>query len=246
MQKEILSLLGSFLSNSVSGKNEQKGSIESRSVQVEETDFKYQIYVPANSGNLRNLPLIVFLHGIGQRGSGGFLPTEGGSGAIARHYLGQVPAIILLPQCRVGSFWSDPVMEKMVMLEIEQTVEEFGADSKRTSLTGISMGGYGVWFLAARHPEKFAALVSICGGSPFTHGERFSSIAEKVGKTPAWLFHGADDKVVPVTESRQIVEALESLGGRVKYNEYAGVGHNVWMNALTEKELLPWLLTQRT
>jgi len=247
MQKELFSLLGSFLSNAVSAKNgERQGTIESRDVRIESNGFKYQVYVPAQSNSSQNLPLIVFLHGIGQRGSGGFVPTEGGSGAIARHYLAQVPAIILLPQCRPGSFWSDPVMEKMVMREIAQTVEEFGADSKRVYLTGVSMGGYGVWHLAARHIEQFAALVSICGGSPITKEIRFAPIAEKVGKTPAWVFHGTDDKIVPVTESRQIVEALKASGGNVKYSEFAGVGHNVWMNVLTEKELLPWLLAQRT
>jgi predicted peptidase len=70
-------------------------------------------------------------------------------------------------------------------------------------------------------------------------------LAEKIGKTPAWVFHGADDKVVQVGESRQIVNALKANGGKVKYSEYAGVGHNVWMKALAEKELLPWLFEQR-
>lgn len=246
MQKELFSLLGGFLSSAVSARSgERQGSIETRDVRVENDDFKYQVYVPAQLDSLQNLPLIVFLHGIGQRGSGGFVPTEGTSGGLARHYLVQVPALILLPQCRLGSYWSDPLMEKMVMREINQTVEEFGADASRVYLTGVSMGGYGVWHFAARHVEKFAALVSICGGSPITVGDRFSPIAEKVGKTPTWLFHGADDRVVPVSESRQIVEALKANGGNVKYNEYAGVGHHVWMNALTEKELLPWLLAQR-
>ena len=246
MQKELLSLLGGLLSSAVSAKSgERQGSIQSRTVRVESDDFKYQVYVPAQLDSRQNLPLIVFLHGIGQRGSGGFVPTESTSGALVRHYLAQVPAIILLPQCRLGSYWSDPLMEKMVMQELSQTVEEFGADARRVYLTGVSMGGYGVWHFALQHIEKFAALISICGGSTITSGSRFSPIAIKVGKTPTWLFHGADDKVVPVSESRQIVEALKANDGNVKYNEYPGVGHNVWMNALTEKELLPWLLAQR-
>jgi predicted peptidase len=246
MQKELLSLLGGLISTTLSAKSsERQGSIESRTARVESDDFKYQVYVPAQMDNRQNLPLIVFLHGIGQRGSGGFVPVEGTSGALARHYLAQVPALILLPQCRPGSYWSDPLMEKMVMREIMQTVREFSADAKRVYLTGVSMGGYGVWHFALRHSEKFAALISICGGSPITIGSRFSPIAEKIGKTPAWLFHGADDKIVPVSESRQIVEALKANGGNVKYNEYPGVGHHVWMNALTEKELMPWLLAQR-
>jgi predicted peptidase len=246
MQKELLSLFGGLLSNAVSAKNgETQGNIESRTIQLESANFDYQVYVSSQIQSGRKLPIIVFLHGIGQRGSGGFVPTTGAGGAFVRHYFGQVPAIILMPQCRLGSYWSDPVMEQMVMREIAQTVEEFGADERRIYLTGVSMGGYGVWHLASHHAGKFAALVSICGGSSIIKGDRFSSLAEKIGKTPAWLFHGADDKIVPVTESRQIVETLKANQGNVKYNEYPGVGHNVWLNALAEKDLMPWLLAQR-
>jgi predicted peptidase len=133
----------------------------------------------------------------------------------------------------------------MVMQAIERTVEEFRADSKRLYLIGVSMGGYGVWHFASAYPQKLAALVSICGGSPVVSGDRFSSIAQKIGKTPAWLFHGAEDKVVPVSESRELVKALKANNNDVKYNEYPGVGHNVWLNALGEKELMPWLLAQK-
>jgi predicted peptidase len=246
MQKELLSLFGGLLSNAVSSKNgEAQGNIESRTVQVESASFGYQVYVSSQIQSGQKLPLIVFLHGIGQRGSGGFVPTTGAGGAFVRHYFGQVPAVILLPQCRLGSYWSDPVMEEMVMREIAETVEEFGVDERRIYLTGVSMGGYGVWHLASQYPGKFAALVSICGGSSIIKGDRFSSLGEKIGKTPAWLFHGADDKIVPVTESRQIVETFKANQGNVKYNEYPGVGHNVWLNALAEKDLMPWLLAQK-
>lgn len=107
------------------------------------------------------------------------------------------------------------------------------------------MGGFGAWHLASEHPERFAAIVAICGGSPLREGDRFAPIARKVGQTPAWLFHGSDDKVVPVSESRQIVSALKAVKGNVRYNEYEGVGHNVWLKALAEQELIPWLLKQQ-
>ncbi len=135
-------------------------------------------------------------------------------------------------------------MDEMVINALAGTIEEFGADARRVYLIGVSMGGYGVWHFTASYPKKFAALVSICGGSSIRTGDRFDALARKVSKTPAWLFHGTDDRVVPVSESRQIVKALEA-NGRVKYNEYAGVGHNVWFNVLGEKDLLPWLLAQR-
>ena len=244
MKKELLSVLGSMLTNAVSADGNRQGKFESRIVKVDADEFKYQIYLPPQTQIEEKPPLMIFLHGIGQRGNGGLVPTEGTSGAVARHYFAQVPAVVLLPQCRPQSYWSDPVMDKMVMNALAQTVEEFGADARRVYLIGVSMGGYGVWHFAARYPEKFAALVSICGGSSIPAGDRFDALARQIGKTPAWLFHGADDKIVPASESRQIVKALEASGGNVKYSEYENVGHNVWFNVLGEKDLLPWLLAQ--
>lgn len=244
MQKEFLSVLGNLLTNAVAGRGERQGNIESRTVSVDSENYNYQLYVPPLQ-NKEKPPVIIFLHGIRERGSGGFVPATGAAGAVVRHYFAQVPAIVLLPQCRLGSYWSDPVMDEMVTNALAQTVADFGADAQRVYLIGVSMGGYGVWHFAARYPDKFAALVSVCGGSSVTKGDRFDSVARKIGATPAWLFHGADDSIVPVSESRQIVEALKATGGNVKYNEYAGVGHNVWLNVLGEKDLLPWLLAQK-
>src|SRR6185295_9717594 len=100
-----------------------------------------------------------------------------------------------------------------------------------------------VWHFASHHPGRFAALVPICGGVSRDGGssdERFRRVAEKVGKTPAWIFHGADDRVVPVEDSRGMAAALEASGGNFKYSEYAGVGHAVWTQVIAERELMPW------
>ena len=246
MRKEILSVLGGLLTSAATLKSrERQGTFERRIVHIDSADYDYQIYIPPGFRNEQNLPLIIFLHGIGQRGSGGFVPTEGAAGALVRHYFAGVPALVLLPQCRLGSYWSDPVMERMVMQALAQTIEKFRADAARVFLTGVSMGGYGVWHLASNHAETFAALVSICGGSSILSGDRFTPVAEKVSRIPAWVFHGADDKIVPISESRELVKAIRANGGEVKYSEYPGVGHNVWLNALAEKELMPWLLAQR-
>jgi predicted peptidase len=243
MRKEWLFALGGMLSAGVGGSS-GKGNIQNRVVKVGVGDFDYQIYTPAKVQE--NLPVIIFLHGIGQRGTGGFVPTEGMIGGVVRHYFSQIPpAIILLPQCRPGVYWSDPVMEEMTIGALDQTINEFGADNKRIYLSGVSMGGYGVWSFAMAYPDRFTGLVSICGGSPILSGDRFTPIAEKVGKTPAWLFHGADDRIVPPSESRYIVQALKKREGNVKYNEYPRVGHEVWLNVLSEKELMPWLLAQK-
>ena len=246
MRSKLFSLLGGlFLANAFAGGGNAQGEILNRTTTVDSKNYGYQVYVPPEIKDTKNLPVVVFLHGIRERGSGGILPKEGGLTAFIKQYFKQIPAIILLPQCRPDSYWSDSVMEKMVLQEIEETVKEFSGDAKRLYLVGVSMGGYGVWHFASAHPEKFAALVSICGGSSILTGDRFSPIAKKVGKTPVWLFHGADDKVVPVSESREMVKALKENQGNVKYNEYAGVGHNVWLNVLGEKELMTWLLAQR-
>lgn len=244
MQKDLLSTFGGLLASAALKRKGQSGAIETRTVKVGSETFNYQIYIPANA-KTEKLPVMIFLHGIGQRGTNGVVPTSGAGGAIAKHYFGIAPAIVLLPQCRPGKYWSDSTMTEMVLNALRQTLEEFGADEKRVSLIGVSMGGYGVWHFAHEFPGRFAALVSICGGSSIVKGERFTPVAERLGQTPVWVFHGADDKVVPVSESRQMVKAIEACGGNVKYNEYEKVGHNVWLNVLGEKDLLEWILAQR-
>jgi predicted peptidase len=121
------------------------------------------------------------------------------------------------------------------------------------------MGGYGAWAIAASNPKRFAALAVVCGGvrTPPRAGARSSPLdvaagddpyraaAEKIGKLPIWVFHGGADPVVPVTESRKMVEAFKSLGVSARYTEYAGVGHNSWDKAYAETELFPWMLSQR-
>ena len=219
--------------------------LTARSVQIDKTEYTYQVYVPAAPKQNEKLPVIVFLHGIGQRGEGGFLPKSGAMTAMIENYMRQANAIIVLPQCRTRSYWSDPEMTRMTLAATDDATQAFGGDPDRTYLVGVSMGGYGVWGIAAEHAGKFAAVVPICGGSPLREGDRFTSLAHCIGRTPVWAFHGAEDRIVPVTESRGMVEALKASGGDVRYNEYEGVGHNVWMNVLREPKLLPWLFSQR-
>lgn len=217
-----------------------------RNVAVGRNSYGYQVYVPAKLRGRKGVPVIVFLHGIGQRGAGGFVPADGAAGALARQYLEQLPAIALLPQCDRKFYWHDREMDAMVTGALDQTVKEFGADARRVYLAGVSMGGFGAWHFASQHPKKFAAVISICGGSPVVSGDRFGTVARGVGRTPVWVFHGAEDAIVPVSESRRMVEALKAIeGSRVRYSEYAGVGHNVWLKVLSEPQLLPWLLEQR-
>lgn len=245
MRNELFSVLGGLLSGNLYFDGDaKKGDILSRNIRIESQNYDFQLYVPPKIKNRKSLPVIVFLHGIRERGSGGIIPSNEMIRNFIKQYLKQVPAVILLPQCRPNKYWADPAMERMVIEALDSTIEEFEADKNRLYLIGVSMGGYGVWHLASQYPEKFAALVSICGGSPILNGDRFSAISKKVGKIPAWLFHGAEDRIIPVSESRELVKAIEENQGIVKYSEFPGVGHNVWLNALSEKELLPWILAQ--
>jgi predicted peptidase len=133
-------------------------------------------------------------------------------------------------------------------------MKEFGGDADRVYLTGLSMGGYGTWYLAGQFPERFAAIAPVCGGvrgpAAFPQltmsraSDPYAEIARKVARLPIWIFHGEKDASVPVEESRRMHAALRALGADVRYSEYPGVGHDSWNNAYTEPGFLPWLLGQ--
>ncbi len=239
MRNDLAKLVSGFITSKISG--DDQGDFLKRSISIDSENYTYQLYIPPNTKS-EKLPLIIFLHGIRERGNGGYI--SGMFSQIIKQYLKNTPAVIMFPQCRPSVYWSDPRMDEMVMREVEAVQDEFLIDEKRKYLIGVSMGGYGVWSFASEYPNTFAALVSICGGSPLTNGDRFSPIAEKIGKTPAWLFHGSKDEIVQTSESRNLTAAIRKNNGCVKYNEYEDAGHDVYLNALGEKELLPWLLSQ--
>ena len=162
---------------------------------------------------------------------------------------------MVFPQAPRDSLWRGaPVTGAFEMLE--RTVREFKGDRSRLYLAGLSMGGYGAWELALLHPAVFAAIVAVCGGvSPSTPlpglqvttsgPDPFAWVAEHVTGTPAWMFHGAADPVVPVTESRQLYAAFQKVNAPVRYTEYPGVGHNAWDQAFGAPELWAWVFSQR-
>ncbi|MDZ7289286.1 MAG: alpha/beta hydrolase-fold protein [candidate division KSB1 bacterium] len=229
-----------------------------RTVTVDTTTYRYQVYLPANFTSRKKWPIILFLHGAGERGDDGLLQTQVGIGAAIRQHAERFPCLVVFPQCRPNKVWAGE-METQALAALDQTVKEFNGDPEQIYLTGLSMGGYGTWQFAARHPGKFAALVPICGGVippadfPFPPeaaaqipaDKPYETIAAKIGKTPVWIFHGDADQAIPVSESRQMNEALQVLGGNVKYTEYPGIGHNSWDKAYAEPELMTWLLSQK-
>lgn len=224
-----------------------------RTVTLAGTEYKYQVFVPDNWTKKVWWPVILFLHGAGERGDDGLIETEVGIGTAIRRDRSRFPAIVVMPQCRKNVWWTDSAMAEVAMAALAQAQKEFHANPQRIYLTGLSMGGYGTWYLAGKYPGKFAAITPICGGILMPDMARqqspddrvpYTEAAKKVGKTPVWIFHGGDDPVVPVTESRRMDEALKTLGGEVHYTEYPGVGHNSWEKAYAEPELLTWMLSK--
>jgi len=217
-------------------------------------EFVYQVYVPSEWNRGHQWPVILFLHGAGERGSDGTEQTQEGIGPAIRREPNRFPAVVVMPQCRKGVLWNDPQMEQLVLESLEDSIEEFNGDRDRIYLTGLSMGGYGTFYFGAKYPGKFAALVPVCGGvvpprelrdaEPGSLEERYLTVATKIGKTPTWIFHGSDDHRVPVSESRKMFQLLEEMGGEVKYSEYEGVDHNSWDRAYSEPDLIPWMLSK--
>jgi predicted peptidase len=241
-------------------KKHETGFID-RTITIQDVNFKYQVFVPEDWTPHQKWPVILALHGAGERGEDGLLQTDVGIGTAIRSNRGVIKAIVVMPQCPKSLWWMLPLTDDLAMAALEQATREFHGDSQRTYLTGLSMGGFGAWHLAQKFPKKFAALIVICGGirppaaalnaypdlakvTPPDSPKSYSAAAERVGKTPVWIFHGADDDIVPVTESRRMAEAMKQLGGEVHYTEYPGVGHPCWNKAYDEPKLFPWLFSK--
>ncbi len=232
-----------------------KTGILFREVSVDQVTYRYEVFVPQQWSPEKAWPVILFLHGTGHRG---VYPPGDTTSVLAKRfasYQKKPEAIVVFPRCPDNGWWDTPEMEALALASLEETIKEFHGDPRRVYLTGLSMGGYGAWYLASQHPGKFAAVAPVCGGirTPptlpippvSTARNPYSDVAEKIGKTPVWVFHGSADDTVPVTESRRMAAALKTAGGRVRYSEYAGVGHNSWDRAYAEPAFFTWLLSHR-
>lgn len=213
-----------------------------RNVTVKGTSYRYQVYVPSDYTPDKEWPVIVDMHGGGAQGSDGIRQTAHFLADQIRMARARFPLVVVFPQAAPGTSWTSPVMQELVMAELDSAVAEFHGDPHRVYLTGFSMGAAGVYSIAAKWPERFAALVAI-GGVPH---EPFAPLTERIRGIPVWIFNAAAADRVPVAGSRKLVEALQKAGADVLYTEYPGADHGAdAVSAWADPELVTWLLAKR-
>ena len=229
-----------------------------RTITVDGVMYRYVVFVPMGWSAEQKWPIVLFLHGAGERGDEGLAQSDVGLGKAIRTHPDRFPAVVVMPQCRKNNWWQAPAMEAQALAALDAALKEFNGDPERTYLTGLSMGGYGSWDVAAKVPNRFAAVAVVCGGilmpaaAKAQHdvpqpdsADPYADTAKKVAGLPIWVFHGGADPTVPVTESRKMVEALKALNADVRYTEYDGVGHNSWDKAYGEPEFPTWLFAHK-
>lgn len=195
----------------------------------------YLLYLPPDYEQKDSWPLLVFLHGAGERGNDLNRVKAHGPAKLVEQGR-DFPFVIVSPQCPEGQWW--PVLGREVIALIDEMLERYKIDPDRVYLTGLSMGGYGTWAIASAWPDRFAAIVPVCGGGrPFT--------AANLKKVPVWAFHGAKDSVVPFSESLQMVEAVNQAGGKAILTVYPDAEHDSWTRTYDNPDLYQWLLSHR-
>jgi predicted peptidase len=220
----------------------------------------YRILYPESFDKTKKYPLVLLLHGAGERGNDNELQLAHGADLFVNPEMRKkFPAIVIFPQCPTDDYWSNvdrrsiddkrnylfredgeptPAM-KMLIAFIDEFVKKSYIDRKRLYVGGLSMGGMGTFELLSRKPRLFAAAFPICGGG---NPNTVKAYAKEVS---LWVFHGAQDDVVPIHHSEVMVDALKKAGADVKFTVYPDVQHESWENAFAEPKLLPWLFSHK-
>lgn len=222
-----------------------------RSLTLAGETYRYQVYVPRGASVRDHLPIILALHGSGERGADGILQTEVGLANAVRRFPDRWRAIIVFAQAPAETFWQGRPADA-ALAELGREERAFHTDPRRVYLTGLSLGGNGTWYLAYYHPDRFAAIVPVCGfvtaRGPLPaiapEADPFAAVAMRIARVPVWIIHGGADSVVPVEESRRMAAALKSVGADVYYNELPGVDHPSWVPGYTDPALPAWLFRQ--
>jgi predicted peptidase len=199
--------------------------------------MKYLLFLPKDYGKKDQAwPLILFLHGAGERGDNLEVVKKHGPPKIVEQKP-DFPFIVVSPQCPGNSWWTEENDALLALLD--DMIARYRVDPDRIYLTGLSMGGYGTWKLASDRANRFAAIVPICGGGEPRRAMRLRNM-------PVWVFHGGKDPVVPVKESEDMVNALKKAGNKeVKFTVYPEAQHDSWVEAYNTQELYDWLLQHK-
>jgi predicted peptidase len=219
---------------------------EKLSHQSAQDTLLYRLLKPKEIKENQKYPLVIFLHGSGERGNDNIINLK----YITTPFLNEknrndFPCFLVVPQCPASEKWTytnwydepkEPISTVVKLIDSLSALPFI--DNTRIYITGLSMGGYGTWYLITRYPDKFAAAIPICGGGDWNQVDNFKHV-------PIWAFHGGRDEIVPPDQSRMMISALKKAGGKPKYTEYKKAGHDSWTPAFTEPDLLPWLFKQR-
>jgi predicted peptidase len=202
---------------------------------TKKVSLKYLLYLPKSYGEKKDQkwPLMLFLHGAGERGSDISLVKKHGPPKLIDQGK-EYPFIVVSPQCPTNNWWPEQVEALVALLDDVQS--KYAVDADRVYLTGLSMGGFGTWTLACRYPERFAAITPICGG-----GDRY--LVSRLKNVPVWVFHGAKDPTVPLQASTDMVDALKRAGGDVQLTVYPEAGHDSWTETYNNPKLYEWFLS---
>ena len=201
---------------------------------VRKTTLNYLLWLPEGYAKEKNktFPLLIFLHGSGERGDSLNLVKKHGPPSFVENRP-DFPFITVSPQCPLGVWWNIQDLQAM----LEQLIAKYHVDKSRIYLTGLSMGGFGTWAWACAYPKQFAAIAPICGGGDVI-------FADELKDVPVWAFHGDNDKVVTVMRSRNMISGIKKAGGNPKYTEYPGMGHNCWNVTYNDPATIEWMFSQ--
>lgn len=239
---------------------QKQATFEKREFISGKDTLRYRIQYPEKYRRSKAYPLVVFLHGSGERGSDNEAQlTHGGALFASAATRKNFPAIVIFPQCPKDSAWSRfkrsappstdrlflsedpaPIPQQLLKSLLDELSNSRIIDERRRYIGGLSLGGMGTYDMLIRYPDYFAAAFPICGAS------NVPLVVQRAKQVPFWIFHGGDDTVVPPHSNRELYKALMTAGAKdVTYTEYPKVGHNSWDNAFAERKLLPWLFSNK-
>lgn len=216
--------------------------------------LKYLLSVPEGQPDKNGWPLLLFLHGAGERGSDLEKVKVHGPPKLINKFPQLKNAIVISPQCPSGSWWIPSTLMALVKEVVKSHNNKI--DKNRMYITGLSMGGYGTWNLISKNPNYFAAAAPICGGGSVRSLRNVLSINDsetfkledlkRAKELPIWVFHGSNDTVVPQSKSEVLVEALKEAGNKLlKFTSYKGVGHDSWTKTYNNPDFYKWLFSHR-